>query len=169
MKQLVVLVGASGAGKTTVAEALSNRAPWRGHTHYFDSIGVPSSDEMAAKHGGGEGWQEWATREWIDRLATADGSPQLLEGQTRPTFILRAAERHTDLEVRIVLLDCSAEVRRQRLADLRGAPELASPQMDSWAAYLAGQAHALGLPVIDTSASTPAQVAREVELVIGLV
>ena len=168
MKRLVVLVGASGAGKSTVAEVLSQRTPWKGHTHYFDSIGVPSPEEMEARHGSGEGWQEWATRLWVDRLAATTASPELLEGQTRPHWVLEAAERHANLEAQVILLDCSSEVRRHRLVELRNRPELASPRMDTWAAYLAGQAHALGLPIIDTSASTPDEVALEVESVIGL-
>jgi hypothetical protein len=31
----------------------------------------------------------------------------------------------------------------RRLVEMRGRPELANPQMENWAAYLAGQAHAL--------------------------
>jgi hypothetical protein len=103
---------------------------------------------------------------WSEHLAF-DASPQLLEGQTRPHWILAASERHADLEVDVILLDCSSEVRQHRLAVLRGQPELAYPQMDSWAAYLAGQAHALGLPVIDTGASTPDEVAAEIESALG--
>jgi hypothetical protein len=34
---------------------------------------------------------------------------------------------------------------------MRGQPELANERMDNWAAYLRGQADALGLLVIDTS------------------
>ena len=41
--------------------------------------------------------------------------------------------------------------RRARLAQ-RGQPELANLRMDNWAAYLRGQADALGLRVIDTDA-----------------
>jgi len=47
-------------------------------------------------------------------------------------------------------IDCTREVRKARLV-ARGQPELATDDMHAWAAYLRGQAHALGLPVIDTS------------------
>jgi hypothetical protein len=43
-------------------------------------------------------------------------------------------------------------VRLARLRDLRSQPELANDQMDAWAVYLRGQADALGLRVVDTSA-----------------
>jgi len=51
----------------------------------------------------------------------------------------------------VVLLDCSPEVRAARLRGPRQQPELATDRMDAWAAYLRGQADALGLDVIDTS------------------
>lgn len=165
--RLVVLVGASGVGKTTVAGVLSERPMWRGRTHFFDSIGVPSTEEMETEYGGPEGWQEWATHQWVDRLAEAEGSPQLLEGQTRPTFVISAAAQHADLETRVVLLDCSSEVRRRRLTELRGQPELATGRMDCWAAYLTGQAHALGLPVVMTDDKTPEEVAADIESMLG--
>lgn len=150
-------------GKTTVAKVLEARAPWKGHTHYFDTIGVPSPERMESEFGGGEEWQRWATRQWVNRLAEGDADPQLIEGQTRPSFIREAEEDHPDLDLRIVLLDCSPEVRRHRLTELREAPELATPRMDNWAAYLAAQAHALGLPVVDTSDANPEAIALEVE------
>jgi len=53
--------------------------------------------------------------------------------------------------------------RRHRLVELRGQPELANGRMDCWAAYLAGQSHALGLPVIDTSDLDPEATADRVE------
>ena len=48
-------------------------------------------------------------------------------------------------------MDCDYAERNARLRGPRGQPELATAQMDGWAAYLRGQADALGLPVIDTS------------------
>jgi hypothetical protein len=51
----------------------------------------------------------------------------------------------------MVLLQCAPAVRHARLAGPRGQPELSTPRMDCWAAYLRGQADALDLPVIDTT------------------
>jgi hypothetical protein len=45
-------------------------------------------------------------------------------------------------------------MRTARLCGPRGQPELATPRMDSWAAYLRGQADALGLPIVDTTELT---------------
>ncbi|MEJ2548351.1 MAG: AAA family ATPase [Gemmatimonadota bacterium] len=166
-RHAVFLVGASGVGKTTIADVLQERAPWTGHTYHFDDIGVPSPEEMVAEHGSGETWQEWATHRWVERLAAAATPLQLLEGQTRPSFILRAIETHPDLASRIILLDCTPEVRSRRLTEGRNRPELADDRMDRWAVYLRGQADALGLPVIDTSDGDPKSLADEVEQVVG--
>ena len=162
-KRIVFLVGASGVGKTAVAELLETRSPWRGRTHYSDSIGVPSPEEMLRTKGSLEGWQEWMTFEWVERLSREIHPIQLLEGQTRPSFIRRALERHPEVEPVIILLDCRPDVRQHRLANLRGQADLANPDMDKWAAYLSGQADALGLTVIDTSDMALAQVAKRVE------
>ncbi len=150
-RRIVFLVGASGVGKTAVASLLESRPPWSGCTHFCDSIGVPSRKEMVREKGSLEGWQEWITSEWIERLSREEHPIQLFEGQTRPSFIRKALERQPDVEPVIILLDCRPEVRQHRLAQFRGQPDLANPDMDKWAAYLSGQADALGLAVIDTS------------------
>jgi hypothetical protein len=54
--------------------------------------------------------------------------------------------------VTALLLDCAADIRAARLRGPRQQPELATGQMDQWAAYLPGQADALHLRVIDTTA-----------------
>ena len=51
--------------------------------------------------------------------------------------------------IRVAVLD--AQVR------LRGQPELATPDMDCFAAYMCGQADTLDLPIIDTTVGTPAE------------
>lgn len=165
--RLIVLIGASGSGKTAVAERLEQRPPWTGHTHYFDSIGVPSAEEMAS-YGGGEGWQRWASQEWVRRLGDMHSPLELLEGQTRPSSLIPALAEFPGLHATILLLDCTASVRRHRLVELRGQVELANPTMDAWAAYLRGQADALGLSVIDTSDLTLDEVVAKVESAAGV-
>jgi uridine kinase len=43
---LVVLTGASGSGKTTLAKRIQERYPKECEVMFFDSVGVPSSEEM---------------------------------------------------------------------------------------------------------------------------
>ena len=148
------MIGASGAGKTAAVEALRSRHLPGVRCYFFDSVGVPSPAEMIREWGSGESWQEENTKRWIERLAANADSCEVavLEGQTRPSFIephlARAGIRHA----RMLLLDCTRAVRLERLRDLRAQPELASERMDAWAVYLRGQADALGLRVLDTSA-----------------
>ncbi|MEZ4654813.1 MAG: hypothetical protein R3E12_14810 [Candidatus Eisenbacteria bacterium] len=152
MRDIVCLIGASGVGKTTVARHLATRSPWAGQTFYFDHIGVPSAETMEREFGGGEAWQKWATFRWIADLAERRPAVQLL-GEEDPSLVhCRAAARYHDVRIHPVLLDCRREVRHHRLAlEAETSPELATARMQEWAAYLRGQADALGLPVIDTS------------------
>ena len=150
---ILVVTGASGSGKTAAVSALAKRALPGVRCYHFDAIGVPSAEEMNRDFGGGEQWQALKTQHWLDRLAAdPDGAEvYVLDGQTRPSFVVRAAERSGIDDVRIVLLDCEHSVRHKRLTELRGQSELVNSQMDCWAAYLRGQADALDLPVIDTT------------------
>lgn len=160
---ILFVIGASGAGKTAAVTELAARPSSVARCFYFDSIGVPSAEAMVRDFGSGEQWQTHATKQWVDHLA-ADGRDDVavLEGQTRPSFIAAATAGAGSVRTSVVLLDCSPDVRATRLA-VRGQPELASSQMTSWAAYLRGQADALGLAVVDTSALTIAEVADALE------
>ncbi len=150
---ILVVTGASGSGKTATVRALEARALSSVRCHYFDTVGVPSTEAVYRDLGGPERWQAVTTQEWIGRLAAdPDGAEiYVLDGQTRPSFVRRAAERARTGLARIVLLDCAPLVRHARLAGPRGQPELSNSRMDCWAAYLRGQADALNLPVIDTT------------------
>jgi hypothetical protein len=149
MARVVVVTGASGAGKTTIVERLAARRISGVACAYFDSVGVLPADAMPAD------WQATTTQAWIARLARDAAVVAVLDGQTRPTFALRA---FADWGVRgsVVLIDCERAVREARLR-ARGQPELAHDDMHAWAAYLRGQADALELPVIDTTAMDPDQ------------
>lgn len=165
---ILVVTGASGAGKTASVRALDERAIPGVRCFHFDSIGVPTPEEMERHHGGGEGWQATATAEWLERLG---GLPQnvrvaVLDGQTRPSFVFASGARAGPRDLHVVLLDCDPVVRAARLRGPRGQPELATTRMDHWAVYLRGQADALAIPVIDTSALTVGEVAGRLEAVV---
>lgn len=162
---ILVVTGASGAGKTATVQALDDRHLDGVRCFYFDSIGVPNADVMAREYGGGEQWQASATNEWLGYLGvlTEDVGIAVLDGQTRPSVVLDGAARATPRSVHVALLDCSMETRNARLSGPRQQPELATAGMDNWAAYLRGQADALRLPVIDTTTLTIAEAADELE------
>jgi energy-coupling factor transporter ATP-binding protein EcfA2 len=154
--QLVVL-GASGAGKTTLVRRLAALALPGIGCYHFDAIGVPSAEEIAARVGEGESWQAWALDAWVARLARNEDRVALavLDAQVRPSAVRDAFARHGVVFGGMVLVDCGHAERNARLCGPRGQSELANPEMDTWAAYLRGQADALGLPIIDTTGASP--------------
>jgi energy-coupling factor transporter ATP-binding protein EcfA2 len=153
----LVVVGASGVGKTTLTRALAALALPGVACHHFDTIGVPPPEEIAARFGGGEAWQAWALDRWAARLARNDEGAALavLDAQVRPRAALDALRRHAIARGRVVLVDCAYAERNARLRGPRGQPELATPDMDCFAAYMRGQADALDLPIIDTTGRGP--------------
>jgi dephospho-CoA kinase len=166
-RHIVVITGASGAGKTTAVEALAATCVPGVSCFYFDSIGVPSAEIMERDFGSSENWQAFATADWLERLSTLpdDVRVAVLDGQTRPSVVFDAANRASRRAVHVVLLDCSSDIRCTRL-HARQQPELASERMNNWAAYLRGQADALHLDVIDTTNLTPAEVATRLEALV---
>ena len=167
-RSIVVVTGASGTGKTAAVSSLDARARPGVRCFHFDSIGVPTVEAMERDHGGAERWQTWATNEWIARLVALDGDVRIavLDGQTRPSNVLAAAGAGSSRDLHVVLFDCSPEVREARLRGPRGQPELATARMDNWAAYLRGQADALGLPIVDTTALTIAEATDQLEALV---
>ncbi len=159
------MTGASGAGKTAAVRALEARGIAGLRCRYFDSIGVPGLEEMTRDYGSPDGWQAATTVEWVRRLRM-EGGRAVLDGQVRPSYILRALRDEPMPEARIVLLDCSAAERARRLGE-RSQPELVTARMDAWAAYLRGQADALGLPVIDTTERSVEDVADALAAEVG--
>lgn len=127
---------------------------------YFDSIGVPSLEEMERGYGGAEEWQQVMTAEWVRRMkvGVADVSV-VLDAKTRPSFIAAACEAEGISEYETLLVDCSDEVRRERLAR-RGQSELASERMLNWARYLRNACAGGACTIIDNSALTAEETAE---------
>jgi dephospho-CoA kinase len=155
-RRLVVLTGASGAGKTTIANAVENRRPKVADVNYFDRVGVPTPEGMTAGWGSGEAWQRAATIQWMERLKKLQDQETalLFEGQMRFAFVEEGLRLAGIDNARIVLVDCNDSVRSSRLDRERGQPDLANPTMMNWARYLRREAQAGGYDVLDTSALT---------------
>jgi predicted kinase len=150
---VLVVVGASGAGKSTLTRGLAALGLPGVTCHHFDTLGVPTPEEIAARFGGGEVWQAWALDQWMQRLARNDDDTALavLDAQVRPHAAVVALRQHNIARGRVVLVDCGYAERNARLRGARGQPELATADMDCFAAYMRGQADALDLPIIDTT------------------
>jgi dephospho-CoA kinase len=152
---IVIVTGASGAGKTTLVTTLEQRRIPGIRCHYFDSIGVPSPEEMTEQFGSPAAWQEAMTRQWIARLGKPDVGVRIavLDGQVRPS-VVRTAFAEAGVKGHVILVDCRHEVREARLRGPRAQPDLASRDMAAWAAYLRGQADALDIPIVDTTSAS---------------
>ena len=150
----VVLVGASGSGKTTIAREIADRYGSAAKVFHFDSIGVPPVEEMIRQHGTGEAWQRAKTIDWMQRIAReAKASPRILfEGQTRFTFLKEGAAAAGGLAYAPMLVDCDDDTRRRRLEQERGQPELANADMMNWARHLRRAAAHHGCEIRDTTA-----------------
>jgi len=145
---ILVLTGASGAGKTTLALKLNELAIPGVKGFNCDRVKI-ESDEMA----GSTDRQADILRYWISQLSQAEAGIELavLDTQIRPHRALEVLSQAAISDAQIVLVDCDPEKRNERLHMDRGQPELANARMDCWAAYLRGQADALRLAIIDTS------------------
>jgi len=150
----VVLIGASGAGKTAIARAIAARCSTAAKVFFFDSIGVPPVEEMIRHYGSGEAWQRAKTIDWMLKLAgEAKAAPRLLlEGQTRFSFLADGAAAAGGLAYTPILIDCDDDTRSRRLEIERKQLELANEDMMLWARYLRKEALAHGYSILDTSA-----------------
>ena len=152
MKKIFFLIGASGSGKTTATKELERRGLANFKILYFDSIGVPSIEEMEVKHGGPEEWQKIKTIEWVKVIKRdfLSDTHVLFDGQTRPSFIEKACHNNGIKEFEVILFDCSDEERKRRLV-ARGQANLADENMMNWARYLRKECQDRGYRVIDTT------------------
>ena len=152
MNNIFFIVGASGSGKTTTLKTIERMQLPGFTTLYFDSIGVPSLQEMTEHYGGPEEWQKSKTAEWISQIRDQflSSTNILFDGQTRPTFIEEACISENITSYKVILLDCSDEERRRRLF-IRGQKELADENMMNWARYLRSECEQRHYRIIDNT------------------
>jgi chloramphenicol 3-O-phosphotransferase len=150
----VILTGASGAGKTSVAQAIEALGTAI-LVYQGDRIGLPS-DEIMAGYGhteepGGPIQRGFALY-WLGIIADQlkAGRPVLLETQCRIAFLREALSLHNITDARIILMECSDESRQTRLR-ARGQAELANDQMSNWSRFLHAEAENFGLEIVDTT------------------
>ncbi len=150
---LLCITGASGVGKSTALAAIRERIESRMLPALaFDSLGVPSPDEMEAAWESPRGWQKAMTYHWVYTAKHVYRTHPLvvLEGQFDPQYAIAACSAHR-VRFAVVLLDADVAICRERLA-ARGQPELATAEMATWAAYLRESAQQLGGTIIDACA-----------------
>ena len=161
---ILVLTGASGAGKTTLTLKLNELEIPGVKGFNCDRVKI-ESDEMSAS----TDLQADILRYWISHLSQSETGIELavLDTQISPHRALEVLNQEAINYAQIVLVDCDPAKRNERLHMDRSQPELANAQMDCWAAYLRGQADALGLSIIDTSNDSVEKSLVELELLVG--
>jgi dephospho-CoA kinase len=153
---LVILTGASGSGKTTIARRFQRDYSSLCDVLFFDSIGVPSIETMQSDFGRPEAWQRAMTFRWIERIRHSlyAQKPVLFEGQMRIAFVHEAVVTQGISNVRFILVDCDDTTRAERLHINRAQPGLANPTMMNWARFLREEARQFGAEILDTSHQT---------------
>ena len=164
-KLIVFITGASGVGKTTLLNNLKVKFSARVNWEFlkFDSIGIPSTEQMVKEHGSVEEWQRVKTYEWIDKMVNdfPDKEVIIMDGQANLEFIKTGFTNQNFKNYQIVLVDCEQDIMVRRLVDERQQAWLASKDMKNWLKFLRKQAQDFGEPIIETSSITPAQVVDE--------
>jgi hypothetical protein len=151
--RLIILTGASGSGKTAIADTIKTDRPGLAEVLHFDQIGVPPAESMISGWGSTEAWQRAMTVEWMARISEMRGldRPVLFEGQMRLAFVREGLSLAGVVGARVILVDCDDMTRKHRLMLERSQPELADPTMMNWAAYLRREAQQTGCEVLDTT------------------
>lgn len=150
---IILMTGASGSGKTTVAKALEREfSPAFISINYFDDIGVPSIEQMIRDHGAVEKWQEWATHAWIEKLVKLTSEKLVfLEGSFNPEFAVAKMQELDFNKYHLICLHADKDMREQRLIQERLQPELVTQDMENFAQKLRAQTIAMNGIVLDTT------------------
>jgi GrpB-like predicted nucleotidyltransferase (UPF0157 family)/GNAT superfamily N-acetyltransferase len=168
---IVFLTGASGAGKTTILDGFNKKFSNASITClHFDSMGVPSEEEMIKIYRSGSEWQKAMTYHWINKLINdyQDKKLVVLEGQVNLDFIVTAFEGFKFHQYRILLAHCENTIRHKRLHQDRNQPELINDNMDNWADFLKKQAIDRNAVILDTTLMNADEMVSQFEKLIDI-
>ena len=142
-RAIFFITGSSGAGKTTLLRRIYKQlAPVAAYHHF---------DEAETKD----------FKTWLEHVVAGGAALNVLDASKSPTDLQAAVQALGIDKLNIVLIDCGHRERKRRLVKERNQPELDTLDIYAWAAYLRGQADALGLEVIDTTSASLEQSSRE--------
>lgn len=169
-KHIFFITGASGVGKTTLISRLKEKFFQKNHWSFlhFDSIGVPSTEEMIAKYGSPSEWQKSMTYEWIEKMLNEYNKSDVIifEGQVNLDFIKKGFAQHDFLNYTIILLHCDQKKMIDRLKNKRKQPEIVNDDMKNWLKFLHKQAKDFKASIIDTSKIDENKVVKKFEKII---
>ncbi|MFW6283168.1 MAG: AAA family ATPase [Minisyncoccales bacterium] len=160
------ITGASGTGKTTLIGNLKKKFQQNPNWTFlhFDSIGVPSPEEMEREFGSGENWQKETTFKWIEKMLLEYQETEFIvfEGQVNLKFIKDGFEKNNFSDYEIILVDCNEKIMEERL-NKRNQPELFTDDMKNWLLFLRKQANNYNAKIIDTSSKSESEVVKSFE------
>ena len=162
---ILFIFGVSGAGKTTILRKLCLQLSSKTtQCFHFDSIGIPTIDEMIEKYGSPSEWQYAMTEVWVNRLLTEyrDKPLLILEGQINLKFIEEICAKHNFKNYRIILIHADDKIRHQRLRVNRNQPGLVNQDMDDWAAFLKRQAIDMKVSIFNSNSKNLENVVQEI-------
>jgi adenylate kinase family enzyme len=163
---ILFISGASGVGKTTVLQTLKQRDVNRRYVFvHYDSIGIPTREEMIAEAGSLGNWQEITTHRWIKEISEKYQSTRvvIIEGQSNLDFISDAFRKNGVTRCATVLLDSDWDTVKDRLIIYRNQSHLVTDDMKNWLSYLRNQAQQRGIRIVDTARQSPDQIAQVIE------
>ena len=151
----VIMTGASGVGKTTIARTIRRLHP-EISVFLDEELERPTEkfmESIGPTEGPGGSFQRGFALYSIPALVRSreSGRPTLLDCQCRIAFIREAIAKCQVTEIRLILIECDDPTRDSRLNG-RGSPELAHEQMRNWSKYLHSEAVEAGLDILDTGA-----------------
>jgi energy-coupling factor transporter ATP-binding protein EcfA2 len=164
--RLVVLTGASGSGKTAIAQAIASERPPVAEVLHFDSIGVPTAEERIAGWGSFEGgWQRAMTLEWMARISAMRDldRPVLFEGQMRLAFLREGLSSAGLTGARIILVDCDDATRCDRLTG-KVSTGIGQPNYDELGGLSAKRSAGSQLRSVDTTGASLSSCVEKVRL-----
>lgn len=149
-KKIYFVTGASGVGKTTLLELLASKYP-KLKVEHFDSIGIPSYEDMVRDYGSAEEFQRVISKKWIEKLTNKyDDEVIFFEGQVNLDFIIDGFIAINFSNYSIILIDCSEVEMEKRLIE-RGQPELVTENMFNWQRFLKNQAKKYKCNIVDST------------------
>jgi len=150
---MLCVTGASGAGKTAAAAAVREHIETRLLPILsFDSLGVPSPEEMQLGWETPRGWQKAMTWFWVRAAKTVHRTRPLvlLEGQFDPQYAVAACAANGLPRPQIAVLHADAATLCARVT-ARGQPALAGDDQARWSVYLREATRDLGGAIVDAS------------------
>ena len=149
----VIMTGASGVGKTTIARTVRVQRP--DISVFLEEELEPPTEAFMQSIGPTDGpggpFQRGFALYSIPQLARVRnaGRPVLLDCQCRIAFLQEALTATPVSGVTLTLVECDDPTRDARLHG-RGSPELAHEQMRNWSRFLHAEAVTAGLDILDT-------------------